>query len=645
MADNRATVTLEGDSKGLVDAAQDGASSIESLQLATAELNKQAELTPDVTAKATEALRGLSQQSSKAARQATNSASVIGSLGRSISSISPQAGAALSSIGSLSGGFGNLAGAINPATLGIAALGFAVTTGVSIWKDYQEEIRRTQEELYTLKTNLDASDEALRKMGQAAKASSGDVSSFADSIAATTPQVREALAEYDKLQAALRGQEAFDAAERELAGLRKGFAAWGEIVADLSSKRARGIELTREETVQLTAAQNMIAKSTARYNELTSAVERVGVARRAAADAPNIDTAPIQKAKRDYDAMADAAIKSAVETGNIARAVEMLSGGGRGAGALAKSFRDVSDEVLGIIGLTENEIDSIRRLNDEMRSGADILKDTQAAIDARNKEIELARQTADAFKDAQEKEAAAMRERLAAQNEWFSVVTLGYDDMQAHQDAVLQSGLDAARSMRELTDAERSAVTEYYQTLRDETQKMHDEIKSLQESMTSGFESIGTGAAVDAISTLSSAFTKAAIDGENMAEALGVAALKSIGQIAQQFGTLMLTTAIGMAFLPGFQGNAAGLITGGALLTALGASLGVAANAIGGGSSPQAPSVDTPQQNAPSVNVVGGEALVIAGSTTIDPAYNSRVRATEEEQGSRYGIDKQRAYA
>src|SRR5699024_4769018 len=118
---------------------------------------------------------------------------------------------------------------------------------------------------------------------------------------------------------------------------------------------------------------------------------------------------------------------------------------------------------------------------------------------------------------------------------------------------------------------------------------------------------------------------------------------------AVQFGTLMLTTALGIAFLPGFQGNAVGLGIGGGALIALGASLGVAANAIGagggGGAQPQAADTSTPSND---FSLDRGDRTVIAGefsTTSIDPAYDARREGDARRNADRYGIDKRRAYA
>lgn len=77
----------------------------------------------------------------------------------------------------------------------------------------------------------------------------------------------------------------------------------------------------------------------------------------------------------------------------------------------------------------------------------------------------------------------------------------------------------------------------------------------------------------------------AAVNGKNAMSSFGAVFLKSIAQLAIQFGSFLVLYGTGMGFIPGGQTFSAGAIAAGIALTVFGGALGALANKIGGSGS------------------------------------------------------------
>ena len=75
----------------------------------------------------------------------------------------------------------------------------------------------------------------------------------------------------------------------------------------------------------------------------------------------------------------------------------------------------------------------------------------------------------------------------------------------------------------------------------------------------------------------------AAVNGKNAMSSFGAVFLKSIAQLAVQFGSFLVLYGTGMGFIPGGNTFSAGAIAAGLALTVFGGALGALANKIGGG--------------------------------------------------------------
>lgn len=674
MADQKSTVTLSGDSAELVEAVDSASSAVETLTEETTALNEATEAAPKSVESATRAYTEFSAKSKELGRDVRNSTRAFDDLSGVVSQVSPQAGAALRGITTLSRGVRGATAALGPLTIAIAAVSVAVKAGEVVWARHQatlESAKKAGEDyeasIESLRASIDEQSASLNAANSAAISYVSTLEGASDVVRDFNEQQRrieagreisegrEQLKEYDR-QAREAGQGIAELADAQ-AALRDrntGLAESTRVLNALSGENAeivrKGIESGKSATEALSELQTLrtqeiqklgeqragLAQMLDLYDRASEAHEEAS--RSAAAQSESIDrvTKSAAEVSAEIRAMTDAILKAAIATGDFDRVGNIMAQGGEAAQYLAQALVDVADGALIGAGATVDMIADIRALNDEMQTGAEAARELQA-IYAEG----LAAQA------AEDQEKAHLEERIAAQQEWAEVVTLSFDAAQERQQMLLESGMEGLASMREITDAEMSAITQHFDEIRAQQQEAAQQVQSLQDQMVSGFETAVVGGLSGAISSLSSAFTEAMISGENMAEALGKAALQAVGMIAVQFGTLMLTTALGMAFLPGFQGNAVGLGIGGGALIALGASLGVAANAIGagGGTQPQAADTSTPSSD---FSLDRGDRTVIAGelsTTSIDPAYDARREGDARRNADRYGIDKRRAYA
>lgn len=168
-------------------------------------------------------------------------------------------------------------------------------------------------------------------------------------------------------------------------------------------------------------------------------------------------------------------------------------------------------------------------------------------------------------------------------------------------------------------------LTDFQTTVTAQAALVNDEIKQMpvalaqstesQETFFSGFQqgladmsksiaALGKQVSQTFVNGFSNAFAavgKALVEGQNVFGAFGKAILTTLGQVAVQMGTFYIATGAAMLFMPGGQGNALGLIAGGAALSVLGGVL----MALGGGGGGVSASGQTAPGGAPGATVGG----------------------------------------
>lgn len=168
-------------------------------------------------------------------------------------------------------------------------------------------------------------------------------------------------------------------------------------------------------------------------------------------------------------------------------------------------------------------------------------------------------------------------------------------------------------------------LTDFQTTVTAQAALVNDEIKQMpvalaestasQETFFGGFQqgladmsksiaALGKQVSQTFVNGFSNAFAavgKALVEGQNVFGAFGKAILTTLGQVAVQMGTFYIATGAAMLFMPGGQGNALGLIAGGAALSVLGGVL----MALGGGGGGVSASGQVAPGGAPGATVGG----------------------------------------
>lgn len=596
MADLEATVTLRGDSSELVEAADDAQSAIEA---STAALNKmvdEAEATPTAMRTATSSMGSLTTQAKSMQSVMVSSETAFAGLGRAVSAVSPEAGAALSSLSSLSGGMKALTASLGPVGIALAAVSSAIAIGTKLYKDHKEAVETLRAE--------QAAHEAFLKKYTARVADVSPATQDAVNVErqylATLAGSREAMAENERARLQQAAAIAAERREQDLLTISQRMAANAMAAMELERTGRRGEAAQIREIIASQEKQrDKLLAINIEMRELNAAAENAATSVAGIEEGVTRTHAATTEAAVSMRELAEAAALVAFTDLDTLPISDMLQSGGDAAVELARTLRGANDELLAHIGLTGDQIMQIRDLDEANFTLSERIAHGNAII-------------------AEQASMAAEAAQIAT------------DLAQAGADA-------AARAAQDGADAAAAAL-----------QEIEDKAEQLRQSLKDGLESAIAGGVTSAVQGLSTAFFEAAQSGEDMAGALGKAALQAIGNIAVQFGTLMTTTAIGMAFMPGFHGNAVGLGIGGAALIAFGAGLGVAANAMGA-DTPSVPDVQDNSANQARSSGFGDSSMTAIvgerGITTIDPARDARRAGDEERNASRYGIDRRRAYA
>lgn len=592
-----AIVTIRGNSDEAVAALDSTAKATRDLDTALKSLDASTEQLGDSGDKVGRSLSSIAGKSRLFGKSVAQSGNSIRGLGAALSTLNPQVGGLLSAVSSLGGGIGGLTALLNPMTIGLTAATAAIAYGTKKYKEHKKAVEDAAKAQAEYKREIEATYQAnLKYLAQIPNISAA-LAAFADE----NDHLREVMERQrlDRLNADLeRTGELWERETTKVLRLADAYAETERRIDDLRRSRSRlnaaDTEKVNREIVDLEASQR---KLTAQMRNASEAAEQYGVAFDGVRDGLRLTGKSADDTTESLHRLARVepdVLKLALAADGLAGALALVASTDPDLGVV-DSFARMSNEALRAVGATDELIDKIRELDFAQMSGSEQLSTlADQRLDALQAQADLERQIAE-DKAAFEREAAAAAE---------AAIQLQLDGDQQRADAAAQA----------LADAE-----------------------AYRDKMVDALAPISNG-----VADLATAFGEAAVSGEAMGDAVGKAALKGLGDIASNYGAVMMAQGLGMTFTPGMQANGIGLIAAGTALTVLGGALGGVAKG-GGGKSSGSGAAQAPRGPEQNYDVVP---MWSDGRTQgVSTGFGARDYGAEQDNGTRYGIDRGRAWA